>query len=648
MSISLSIDRNITVSDVIYEVSAYGDRVFNFKISALIEGSYKDDIEMIFMQCRDEKNVDLFEIESVLIRFQISYELYQIVCSKKYHDVLTIFIGTNNFRRYVYSFDDLSKKEEGMVDLCFEDWVEAARYIQDTITKNSNKTIPNKLNNPKIPQSFNAEISSLIIPQNQEVHIPRNTLSVKFISLNDKNVILELAFKQGDEYLKKNVVINAAYPLHIYEAIKSSKILPYVPKKIIIYVSSDSSISFLIDTSDLKCIVLYKNLMAVGSINVVKNIISPKLEVIFKDYSHIENHINDWIETYKEFFPDNTPVIDNKKFHACQIHAKLINNNIAKMEWDNLGEKYKYNIYRMDGKGRFVRLGSTSENYYNVSMQSPITYKYAVVAVLKEYTGKITLLDVDFKAYSLESLLTVQIGDVYCMNKILCGHYFWKVFSVTKNEISLRCVTCNKELFMSPNILALKGSFAYHSNNAVKTPMLPQSKSTKHITKADIIVLSTTKYCTYLNHTIDDYIGVLPIATEKSKTDIEVDLGYCRECNKYIMLTSTYLRIQGDPICMVKDMRTGKVYNKPDSGFWLNSTEHIIHQYGYNVKSGNGMLSTDRQEILAKIINNGGFYPKTKLFPILSIVSEWHPAEKLCSLLSANGSRILNLSANII
>ena len=71
------------------------------------------------------------------------------------------------------------------------------------------------------------------------------------------------------------------------------------------------------------------------------------------------------------------------------------------------------------------------------------------------------------------------------------------------------------------------------------------------------------------------------------------------------MLTTDYTKINGSPICEVRDQTTGKIYNKGLDIFGLNSTESVLHSYGYNVRSGNGLSSMDRRNILINILKNG-------------------------------------------
>ena len=102
-----------------------------------------------------------------------------------------------------------------------------------------------------------------------------------------------------------------------------------------------------------------------------------------------------------------------------------------------------------------------------------------------------------------------------------------------------------------------------------------------------------------------DYIGVLPVMNNNQYKNLEINIGYCKQCDKYIMLTSDYIKISGSPICEVRDQTTGRVYNKRHNIYGMNSAESVLHQYGYNVRAGNGLSSMDRQQILLKVMDNG-------------------------------------------
>lgn len=155
--------------------------------------------------------------------------------------------------------------------------------------------------------------------------------------------------------------------------------------------------------------------------------------------------------------------------------------------------------------------------------------------------------------------------------------------------------------------------FAYHSNITNTTTVSQkkvenppkQSISKKKISFVDVIVLSTSRKCSEFNHTLIDYIGVLPVYTNDQCKNLEINISYCKQCSKYIMLTTDYTKINGSPICEVRDQTTGKIYNKGLDIFGLNSTESVLHSYGYNVQSGNGLSSMDRRNILINVLKNG-------------------------------------------
>lgn len=210
--------------------------------------------------------------------------------------------------------------------------------------------------------------------------------------------------------------------------------------------------------------------------------------------------------------------------------------------------------------------------------------------------------------------VNVKLGDVYYSQiKSICGHHFYRVISVKSNEIEIQCTECEQKKCIFKSTFADNYKFAYHSNitNTTKIPQKKveappkQSISKKKISFVDVIVLSTSRKCSEFNHTLIDYIGVLPVYTNDQCKNLEINISYCKQCSKYIMLTTDYTKINGSPICEVRDQTTGKIYNKGLDIFGLNSTESVLHSYGYNVRSGNGLSSMDRRNILINVLKNG-------------------------------------------
>lgn len=230
--------------------------------------------------------------------------------------------------------------------------------------------------------------------------------------------------------------------------------------------------------------------------------------------------------------------------------------------------------------------------------------------LIKVMTEFMILLPEPRKKHEQEPLTIILENDIIKLNNSTCSnqkHSLWKVMAIndSKSKILCQCQMCGKRVIKDYN-KTLKRAKLVQRNiyNTASIPISCENKTIKQMTEADVIVLSSSKRCTNQNHKIDDIVGILPIKTDKRIENTAVDIGYCHNCNKYIMLTSAYQALKGKPVCWVKDLRTDKVYNDPNTNFPLNLQEHIIHKYGYNVQSGNGLSSLDRQQILVNLINN--------------------------------------------
>lgn len=205
----------------------------------------------------------------------------------------------------------------------------------------------------------------------------------------------------------------------------------------------------------------------------------------------------------------------------------------------------------------------------------------------------------------------IQLGDVFYSIKSVCGHHFYNVINIKSNEIGIQCTDCERKRFITKSKLAEDYDFAYHSNITDKKnsqkDIVPSNLSIlkKEISAVDVVVLSTSKKCSEFNHAIVDYIGILPVYNNNQCKNIEINIGYCKQCNKYIMLTSDYVKINGSPICEIRDQTTGKIYNKGYNIYGFGSAESVLHLYGYNVRAGNGLSTESRRNILINLLKNG-------------------------------------------
>lgn len=122
---------------------------------------------------------------------------------------------------------------------------------------------------------------------------------------------------------------------------------------------------------------------------------------------------------------------------------------------------------------------------------------------------------------------------------------------------------------------------------------------------ADVIVLSNINYCTYKGHSVDDVMSHIPTFTPDGKIKyIDMNLTYCNQCDKYIMLKSDFKSISGIIACEVVDETTSYNYNNSDS-IEISQSESLLYKYGYNVKTKENISDKQRHLILAAVIESG-------------------------------------------
>lgn len=124
---------------------------------------------------------------------------------------------------------------------------------------------------------------------------------------------------------------------------------------------------------------------------------------------------------------------------------------------------------------------------------------------------------------------------------------------------------------------------------------------------ADIIVLSTTLHCIGKNHSTENVRAWLPVKTSSGQENVSVEVGYCKQCRRYIMLLSLYEKIKeiGIPICTIIDENNRIIHKEGDNPFACFNTESIMHINGYNVDARNSLSTGERINILIRIIDNG-------------------------------------------
>ena len=426
----------------------------------------------------------------------------------------------------------------------------------------------------------------------------------------ENNIITKIKFEEGINNRVINIFKNHQLPIgylkNLFNILKSSfEKISVTICKITIAPNSNGNVQIQWDEVHEKpyYYILYRKSKkgAFSNIRITKD----KFHVISSDmigyYIVLASSTNSYVYNNFSYLPKTyieKATLINTIFYPCEITIESKGDNKIALTWEQCPESFAkspmYLLYRKVDNDHFRKIQSTYKSFSDVyiGQNTDKNYKYAVVAVNRNVP--VELPDDYNYAVDLSDSNPININDEYFTSISKCRHHLWRVLGVNDEEVMLKCTICRDINFVKRNVF-----FKDYRLNKVYETKLP-----KPLSAADVIVLSSSKRCTNLNHTIENYIGVLPVATKEKQNNIEVDLGYCRECNLYIMLHSTYNKIVGNPICMVRDLITNKIINKANSGFWIESNEHILHRLGYNVRIGNGLSSIDRQQILAKIINN--------------------------------------------
>ena len=119
-----------------------------------------------------------------------------------------------------------------------------------------------------------------------------------------------------------------------------------------------------------------------------------------------------------------------------------------------------------------------------------------------------------------------------------------------------------------------------------------------------VIVLSDNRKCIYNNHNLINTYAICKVVTKNGIVkELKIPAAYCKNCNQHIVLKTDFNNAKktGTLLCIVED-HTHTYLQKHKSVSVGNESK--IHQLGYNVIQGNAYTDSQRQIILANIIEN--------------------------------------------
>lgn len=173
--------------------------------------------------------------------------------------------------------------------------------------------------------------------------------------------------------------------------------------------------------------------------------------------------------------------------------------------------------------------------------------------------------------------------------------------------------------------------------NGLEFNRMEITPSNAKIDVRDFVVRTNIFNCTHNEHYVENIEAEFTIIDDSDTwQSVKVPAGYCRKCNTYFIIESTYqdLKSKGIVLCRICDNHTYRT--NCHSGNMKLAKESILHQYGYNVGREEGLSEMARRRILSTIIDNHilskteiigylGFFISQHQSPVFkSAVSKWN------------------------
>lgn len=626
MGIEIHIKRMQIFAQYIYEISVSGDVTFEERYIVALENTLDTDLPKILDLCSEHQNFVIQNITKIAIKYSLMNvsKIYTVEYKPTYKDIFTVYVQFNKTdRKYVFPFDDYSQKDDSVINIFFDEWNKAVKYLQKIYleqlsTKYSTNT------------RLLIDKESLSVDENLLINNKSKTITMGIVK-KENSFQMCVSWKNSLRYYDLNNENVNQYPLDIVFFLKQmlydSNISKVKTVTVLLKYPGLIKLIFSRKNSILQFTVIYKDI-TIGSVKLSTDDMSEKIKSELADYPEVLIHISDWRKSFiyvDKFFKS---YIQTPKSQPLNI-SKVGHSNSIKIQWEK-AERIKsvYYVYKRYKGTRPVLLMMTQNTYYyDMNIESQKT-QYAVYAAYNPIpVNSIKFQDKDFYSVNASKqsndvskpqskpiksiqeqninkpqpkpIKSIQVGDVYYNKSATpCGHRFWKVDELYKNNVLIKCTQCKMLRNISFDELMNDYSFSY--SNPPTNTILKQ----RPITSADVVVLSSSKRCTAQHHRVEDYIGLLPVTTKFGCNKIEINVSYCKDCERFTMLKSEYLKIVGTPVCEVRDLSTNKIINHSSNDFFGETKEHKLHRLGYNVRYGNGMSNFDRQRLLARIINN--------------------------------------------
>lgn len=186
----------------------------------------------------------------------------------------------------------------------------------------------------------------------------------------------------------------------------------------------------------------------------------------------------------------------------------------------------------------------------------------------------------------------------------MCLHYAAYKNSIEEEsrEKNNKIVELKKQVKEQKKLENKKALKTLKNENKMQTPKA--STIQKQISIKDFLIRTNVFKCMHSHHNIENIDATVCVDNNGKKQFVQISAGYCKQCNVYFIMESTYkeLKRRGIILCRITDEKS---YMKSSfsNGMQL-AQESMLMQYGYNVSQTSGLSAQRRQKILALLIDN--------------------------------------------
>ena len=141
-------------------------------------------------------------------------------------------------------------------------------------------------------------------------------------------------------------------------------------------------------------------------------------------------------------------------------------------------------------------------------------------------------------------------------------------------------------------------------DNALKPNVLPKKRKV-NIGIKDLIVRRNIFKCMYNKHFIEDIDAIVKVMNKNIEIEEVVVLaGYCKQCNIFFILESTYQQLLKKGIVAFRTVDEKNYLTQSYLNGKLLAQESILMQFGYTVSQAEGLSEERRHKILSVLVDN--------------------------------------------